>query len=378
GVWPRLTPADFRVRSEDGVADDWPLSYEELLPYYEETDRQFGVSGLGGNPIYPGEQSPPCPPLPIGRGGLLVARAHARLGWHLWPDTNAIASVPYRGRNPCVQRGTCQQGCGEGAKDSVDVTHWPGAVAQGVRLVTGATVLRVVTNRKGLATGVEWVDRGGAMHFQGGQVVLLAANGIGTPRLLLASATSVHPDGLANSSGLVGRRLMLHPMAKVNGWFDEPLESWQGHNGSAIGSWQFYASDPARGFIRGSKWSLHPGGGPLRTALPPDRPAVWGPSHHDFVAERFGRTMTWVLLCEDLPDEENRVELSERSDQWGLSVPSLHYRISENSQRMMHWQAERAVESFREAGAVGVETAMARSNSHLLGTARMGKIGRAS
>lgn len=98
-VWPRLAPADFRVASVDGVADDWPITYDDLLPYYEETDRQFGVSGLGGNPVYPGEANPPCPPLPIGRGGLLVARAHARLGWQWWPDANAIASTISGGRS---------------------------------------------------------------------------------------------------------------------------------------------------------------------------------------------------------------------------------------------------------------------------------------
>ncbi|HUJ66691.1 MAG TPA: GMC family oxidoreductase, partial [Acidimicrobiales bacterium] len=347
-VWPRLTPPDFKVRSLDGVADDWPITYEELEPYYTETDRQFGVSGLGGNPVYPGETPPPCPPLPIGAGGLLVARAHARLGWHWWPDSNAIVSTHYRGRNPCVQRSACQQGCGEGAKGSVDVTHWPAAINRGARLLTGATVVRIVTGRMGLAAGVEWADRDGKLHFQGGRVVLLAANGIGTPRLLLASRTNRHPDGLANSSGLVGRRLMLHPMVKVTGWFEHSLQSWQGHNGSAIGCWQFYSSDPARGFVRGSKWSLHPGGGPLAAALPLNSNPVWGPAHHDFVSARFGRTMSWILLCEDLPEESNRIELSDRTDQWDLPVPRVHYRISDNTRRMMLWQAQRAAESLRQ------------------------------
>ena len=204
------------MRTQDGVADDWPLTYEELLPYYERTDRQFGVSGLGGNPAYPASADPPLPPLPIGKGGLLVARAHARLGWHWWPENNAILSAPYGGRRPCVQRGTCSSGCNEGAKASTDLTHWPAAMAHGARLITGARARRLLTDAGGLVTGAEWIDRNGDDHFQGADVVLCAANAVGTARLLLLSASSRSP-GLANSSGLVGRRLMLHPVARVTG-----------------------------------------------------------------------------------------------------------------------------------------------------------------
>lgn len=291
-VWPRLLPADFKTRTIDGVGDDWPLDYEELRPFYEMTDRQFGVSGLGGNPVYPESMDPPLPPLPIGAGGLLMARAHARLGWNWWPDTNAILSAPMHGRHPCVQRGTCNQGCGEGAKSSTDITHWPEAVRNGGHLITGARVIRICLDRRGLASGAEWVDERGDVHFQGASTVLLAGNGIGTARLLLASACGLFPEGLANSSGLVGKRLMLHPYVNITGTFDENLRSWQGHNGSAIGSWQFYKSDVSRGFVRGSKWSLHPTGGPLRIAAPPNGGGVWGAEHHAHVRERLGRSLT--------------------------------------------------------------------------------------
>ncbi|HVM68149.1 MAG TPA: GMC family oxidoreductase N-terminal domain-containing protein, partial [Acidimicrobiales bacterium] len=210
--WPRMLPDDFRVRSVDGVADDWPIGYSDLQPYYEATDRDFGVSGLGGNPMYPPGAEPPLPPLPIGDIGLRVARAHARLGWHWWPGTNAILSTSHAGRNPCVQRGSCGSGCNEGAKASTDVTHWPSVVRLGGVVVTGARVRRIVTDDRGLACGADWVDDEGAEHYQPADLVVCAANGIGTPRLLLASAGPRHPDGLANSSGLVGRNLMLHPL----------------------------------------------------------------------------------------------------------------------------------------------------------------------
>ena len=286
GVWPRLLPGDFATRSTAGVADDWPLTYDELAPFFEETDRQFGVSGLGGNPAYPPGTDPPLPPLPIGRAGLHLARAHARLGWHWWPESNAILSAAYDGRHACVQRGTCGAGCSEGAKASTDLTHWPRAIAAGTRLVTGARVARITTDATGRATGAEWIDRDGATQFTAADVVLCAASGVGTARLLLLSASAGAPDGLANSSGLVGRRLMLHPGAMVTGYLDEDLESWQGQAGGLIQSLEFYGTDERRGFAGGSKWSLMPTGGPVRVALSAAGRAVLGDAHHAHVQAR--------------------------------------------------------------------------------------------
>ena len=249
GAWPRMLPSDFRVRSLDGVADDWPLTYEELRPYYERTDRDFGVSGMGGDPAYPpGGEDPPLPPLPIGAGGLKVARAHTRLGWHWWPEPNSILSVPYDGRRPCVQRGTCQQGCGEGAKASTDLTHWPKAIAAGARLVTGARVRRLETNAAGLVTGATWLDRGRRRALRAGQGRRPGGQrDRHGPAAAAVGVVRAHPDGLANSSGLVGRRLMMHPFANVAGLFDEDLESWQGQFGCSIESFEFYETDERRG-----------------------------------------------------------------------------------------------------------------------------------
>ncbi len=376
GAWPRMLPSDFRVRSLDGVADDWPITYEELRPFYECSDRQIGVSGLGGDPAYPPGDDPPLPPLPIGAGGLRVARAHSRLGWHWWPEPNAILSAPYQGRNQCVQRGTCMQGCNEGAKAPTDLTHWPAAIAHGARLVTGARVSRIETDAAGLATGAVWFDLDGREHFQHASSVMLAANGIGTPRLLLMSASAAHPDGLGNSSGLVGRRLMMHPIAKVTGLFDEDLESWQGHFGCSIESFEFYETDARRGFVRGAKWGLAPTGGPINAALPSRAgEQVWGDDHHLHVRNRLGRGASWGLFGEDLPDDANRVTLSTTAtDSSGLPVPELHYAVSENSRRLLDFHIEKASESLVEAGAHTIETdrLMRYSGWHLLGTARMG------
>lgn len=375
GVWPRMLPSDFKVKTLDGIADDWPLTYEELQPYYERTEAQIGVSGLEGDPAYPPGAGPPLPPLPLGKGALNIARAHDRLGWHWWPEPNAILSRPYQGRRPCVQVGTCQQGCNEGAKASTDQTHWPFAIEHGARLVTGARVRRIVTEN-GLATGAEWIDEEGEEHFQAADVVVMAANSIGTSRILINSATSEWPDGLANSSGLLGRRLMMHPFASVTGLFDEDLESWQGQFGCSIESFEFYETDESRGFARGAKWGLAPTGGPINMALPARAgESEWGPEHHLLFRERFGRGQSWGLFGEDLPDPENRIELDpELTDSSGIPSPKVVYKVSENSRKLLDFHIEKASESMIEAGAHKVETdrLMRYSGWHLLGTARMG------
>jgi choline dehydrogenase-like flavoprotein len=323
--WPRMLPDDFRVRSVDGVADDWPLSYDELLPYYEEADRQFGVAGLGGNPVYPPGADPPLPPLPIGEAGLRVARAHARLGWHWWPEPNAILSDDYDGRHRCVQRGSCGSGCNEGAKASTDVTHWPRVIANGGRLVTGAVVKQIVLDARGRALGAEWIDREGNEHLQTADVTICAANAIGTARLLLLSSSGQHPEGLANRSGLVGRRLMVHPLLSVSGLFDDQLGGWQAHAGGLIQCLQFAHSDRTRGFVRGAKWALSSAGGPMKAVFgPPFGEGVWGAGHHEYVAARLGKTVSWAILVEDLPEAHNRVELSrDVVDRFGVPAPKL-------------------------------------------------------
>jgi choline dehydrogenase-like flavoprotein len=378
-VWPRLLPVDFRSRTLRGVADDWPISYEELAPYYDRVDRQFGVSGLGGNPAYPPGGDPPLPPLPIGAAGLRIARAHSRLDWHWWPDNNAILSRPFHNRNACVQRGTCALGCVEGAKASTDLTHFRAAMTAGCRVVTGARVLRVTVDAQGLATGAEYVDAEGTVRHQKADVVLLAANGIGTPRLLLASTSKQFLDGLANRSGLVGRRLMLHPLLTVTGIFDEAFAGWPGQNGSSLQSLEFYDSGARPSecrarrdvdFVGSAKWSLHPTGGPLRAALTRSR---WGAGHHEHVRQRLGHSCMWAAVCEDLPDPDRRMTLAaDLADIDGLPAPAVHYHLDENTRRLLAWHTERATESLEAAGATSVESYPALRNGHLMGTTRMG------
>ena len=242
--------------------------------------------------------------------------------------------------------------------------------------MTGARVRRIETDAKGLATGATWIDRDGNEHFEPAKVVVVAANAIGTPRLLLLSASPAHPDGLANSSGLVGKRLMMHPFANVAGLFDEPLMSWQGQFGDLIESLEFYETDERRGFVRGARWGLAPTGGPINTALPSRAgDQVWGPDHHLHVRTHLGHGANWGLFAEDLPDEANHITLSTTvTDSVGHPGAGGPLPMAENARRMLDFHIERATESMDAAGAykIEVDRLMRYSGWHLLGTARMG------
>jgi choline dehydrogenase-like flavoprotein len=376
--WPRLLPSDFRVRTLDGVADDWPIGYDDLLPYYERTDRDVGAAGLGGDPAYPPGAPPPLPAHPINEYGRRAAIGMNALGWHWWPAVNAIASRPWGNLEQCARYGTCETGCPHGAKASFDRTHWPDALRHGARLVTHARVHTITLDTRGRATGAVYLDRDGTEHHQAASVVVLAANGVGTPRLLLLSTSPAFRDGLANRSGLVGRRLMMHPYAVVVGVYDEDLRSWRGPAGQTVQSLQFYETDTERGFVRGAKWAVMPTQGPHRmVSLLDGRPyaETWGETMQRHVRDAIGRTIDWGVISEDLPDPDNRVVLDrELKDGSGIPAPRIRYRISENTRRQLEWHTDRAREAHDAAGALVTYTTPIVNDQpgHLLGTARMG------
>jgi choline dehydrogenase-like flavoprotein len=375
GHFPRFHPSDFRVRTMDGVADDWPIDYETLVPYYEENDRMMGVSGLAGDPAYPLHE-PTMPPLPLGKSGAALARGLNKLGWHWWPSDSAIASVDYEGRAKCINLAHCTSGCAQGAKASTDITYWPAAIRAGVELRTRCRVREITVNENGMASGVVYYDTNGREVFQPAEVVIVACNGVGTPRLLLNSASAKFPNGIANSSGLVGRNLMFHPYARTFGYFEEELDGNRGP-GNCIWSQEFYETDRSRGFVRGYTFEFNRGQGAINAAIHGLETGriPWGDAHHDAYRKLFRHRTGMVAICEDLPEEHNRVTLDPvLKDSNGIPAPRISYTLSENSKRMLEHGVARASEILRAAGAfdVGYESPIAEGGWHLMGTARMG------
>ncbi|MCH9670416.1 MAG: GMC family oxidoreductase [Gammaproteobacteria bacterium] len=373
--YPRMHPSDFRVRSLDGVADDWPVDYETLEPFFAENDQMMGVAGLAGDPSYPAHE-PPMPPVPLGKTGTRYAHAMNSLGWHWWPSDVAIATTDYAGRAACINLGHCTPGCAQGAKASTDITYWPLALRAGVELRTRCRVREITTNDSGMATGAVYYDGDGIERFQPAEVVILACNGVGTPRLLLNSASSTFPEGLANSSGLVGKNLMLHPWPQVFGYVDEQLDGGRGPL-TVMWSKEFYETDPARDFVRGYTLQFGRGTGPVNEAITSAAAGrlPWGADHHRVYRELLGKRVQIGVACEDLPELHNCVTLDPTlTDSHGIPAPKINYTISENTRRMMEHGIARAEEILTATGASNLSASRTVLNSpgHLLGTARMG------
>ena len=206
---------------------------------------------------------------------------------------------------------------------------------------------------------------------------MVACNGIGTPRLLLNSRSVRFPDGLANTSGLVGKNLMLHPYAMNQGLFEQRMDGFRGPTGCGLMSHEFYETDAERGFVRGYSFELLRGAGPVTTALwGMESGAVpWGAGHHAAYGAILDHTAGLLAICEDLPEEHNRVALSaELKDSNGIPSPEIHYRLSENSRRMLDHGVARATEALQASGAAltSSEAPWTIAGWHLMGTARMG------
>ena len=370
--FPRFHPSDFRVKTLEGVAEDWPVTYEELEPYYDENDRMMGVSGLMGDPAYPEKPERPCPPLSIRKSGELLAKALDKLGWHWWASDTAVSSVSYDGRDP-------DMGGFLRSFASADLNYWPAALKGGARLEIHTRVREILVNESGNATGVLYYQDG-ELKEQKAKVVVLACNGIGTARLLLNSTSAIFPNGLANSSGLVGKCLMHHPVGSVLGVFDEWLGTEDGGpRGSTMLSQEFYETNPDHDFIRGYELQiLSYGNAPLAAALGGlmGQKVAWGEDHHDEFKQRFGHSVGIAIMSEDLPEEHNMVTLdSEMTDSDGIPAPKINYTVSENTAKMLEHGVARATEIMEAAGATKVFSSTLRRNAgwHLLGTARMGE-----
>jgi gluconate 2-dehydrogenase alpha chain len=356
----RLHEDDFRARShtierygasaipQDSSLADWPLSYADLEPFYDRAEYELGVSGkagnlqgqkvAGGNPFEaPRKREYPLPPLAVDQAAAIFESAAQKLGHHPFSSPRAIISQTYQGRPACSYCSFCQSfGCFIGAKSSILVTKLPEADATGnFKLVTGAMTYRVNSDNSGRATGVSYWGPDGSDNTIEAEVVILAPFIYDNTRLLLLSKTDKFPNGLANSSGQVGRHIMTHINVRVFATFEDRVNIFMGPSAQRHTIDDYNADNfdhGGLGFIRGAQISVHPAeleAGPIGTAMgmnPPPGVPRWGAPYRDFLAKNYTRFAAINAQTENLPYGDQTIDLDPNTrDAWGLPAPRMTY-----------------------------------------------------
>ena len=358
---------------------DWPITYQELEPYYTKVEWEVGVSGLAyASPFDPPRTKPyPMPPLPVKSSGVLLERGARKLGLHPFPAPMAIVSQLYRGRPGCAHCGFCIAfGCEVMAKSSTLYTMIPEAEATGrCEIRPLSYVYHVALNQRGRTTGVHYFDQDKRDQFQRARAVVVSANGGETSRLLLNSQSGRFPQGLANSSGLVGKYLMFNQGSQVHAQFEHELNEYKSVQVTRI-LHDFYDADLKRGFYGGGGIDARMGPQPVGWALASGAELPrWGAEYKERL-EGFPRAMIAAGHCTSLAQETNSVSIDPTlKDAWGIPAIRVTYKDHPDDLAMAKFLQDRALEIMQAAGAQKAWRAgqrFARGGVHLLGTCRMG------
>jgi choline dehydrogenase-like flavoprotein len=387
GNFWRLRPIDFMERSVLGPISgtnfaDWPITYEELEPYYTKVDWEIGVSGLMGPWDPPRSMDYPCPPMPVKSSGVLLERAAKKLGWTAYPAPVAILSKAHNGRPPCIHCGFCNGfGCEVSAKSSSMAAMIPLALASGnCDLRTECTVSRINTDASGRANEVVYWEADGTEQAQKAKAVVLSANGAESARLLLLSESARFPDGLSNSSGMVGKNLMFNGSSRVAGLFPEPINAHKSIPTTRVVH-DFYSIDPKHGFYGGGGIDSRSltAGRPMAAALqnPVFTNTSWGSGWKNNLMREFTHTCSFNGHCTSLPLSTNNVTLDpDVKDKWGRPALRTTFMNHPDDFSTMKFFMERSVELMEAAGAMEISASYNKTGQtggvHLLGTCRMG------
>jgi choline dehydrogenase-like flavoprotein len=385
-MWRHL-PYEFREVSYDPTIPsgtsmaDWPITYEELEPYYTQAEWEMGISGQRVNsPFFaPMTKDYPVPPVPLKSSGALFHTAAAKLGLTVVPGPLAIITKPYMGRSACVNCGLCSGfSCQVKARSSSAVTVLPIAEKTGrCEIRVKSYVREISVDNSGRVTGVIYFDAQKREVRQKARAVILSANASESARLLLMSKSARFPDGLANSSGMVGRNVMFGNTVSVNALFEHPLNEYKGVI-SGAGILDFVPSDAKRGFYGGGRMTARGYQTPYDlglNGLSPDTP-TWGAGYKKALREEANHRMTITSFVTQLPVETNRVDLDpDVKDAWGLPAMRITFTGHENDKKVMEFFRQKGIDVLEAAGAKKVWAPPVResaSGAHNRGTCRMG------
>ncbi|NIJ33370.1 GMC family oxidoreductase [Sphingomonas oligoaromativorans] len=363
----RFRPEHFKARTKLGYGADWPVDWREMWRYYAEVEDALKIAGPVRYPWGPHRGRYPYRAHPLNAAAEYLARGAEALGID-WTETPlATLSAPRGKAHPCVYRGFCVTGCSTNAKQSVLVTWLPRALAAGAEIRDLAMVGQIET-KNGRVTGVQY-HREGEWRFQPARNVIVAGYAIETPRLLLNSANGEFPNGLANSSGLVGKNLMVQLNQAVWGIVEDEVRSYKGPPSLAISEhWNY--EDRGKDYFGG--WSyMSQGPLPITWArtLSGGR-GLWGQALIDEMA-RVNHSVGLKMVGEVLPDERNRVTLADECDQYGLRIPRVTFAFRDNEKAMIRHALDFMDQSLAATGATE-RWQESDDTCHLNGTARMG------
>jgi choline dehydrogenase-like flavoprotein len=366
GASLRFQDHEFRAKTTYGGIGgtslmDWPLTLQELDPWYAKAEDKMGVTRTNGIPGLPGNNN------------FKVMYAGAtKLGYkECHTGRMAINSQPRDGRGRCMQLGFCFQGCKSGAKWSTLYTELPKAEATGkLDLRPESHVVRIEHDDAGKVNGVVYMDREGKEQRQKARIVAVAGNSIETPRLLLLSASAKFKDGLANSSGQVGRNYMRHMTGSVYAAFKQPVHMYRGTTMAGIIQDEA-RHDTKRGFAGGYEMETLSLGLPFMAAFLD--PGTWGDEFAWWMDHYTHMAGMW-LVGEDMPRDTNRITLNSNvKDKWGNPVPNVHFDDHENDMAMRNHAFTQGEKIYKAAGAVKTYRTPPYPSTHNLGTCRMGK-----
>jgi choline dehydrogenase-like flavoprotein len=373
----RFSPFGFETRSLYGVGEDWPITYKDLEPYYDKAEKLLGVAGLEGNPYKPPRGPFPNPPHELSCASERVKVGFDKLGLHLWPNYLNIISRPFDGRPPCNYCNGCFLGCMMRAKGSMDVTLIPKAEATGnVEVIPNSVVREIAINDRGKAEGVIYFDSKKLEKRQKAKIVVISASALESPRLLLNSRSSSFPNGLSNSTGLVGKSFMETIIYANTVLFSEQISSYKGLQIDSR-AWDYNETRKESSYVGGVVFGVSAMDllGPLSYAqkLAPG----WGREHKDFMTKYFGHAINVFAIGEQLPSDDNMITIDpEVKDYYGIPVSKVTTKLSNNDLEMLSLMRRKCNEIVEAAGAVEKVREFSAYDlsliSHMGGTCRMG------
>lgn len=377
-MFPRLLPIDFNMKSEHSRGLDWPFSYNDLAPYYDRVAQDIGISGdaKAEERWRPPGQPYPMPPIKTFRHGDVWLKGFEALGIKTARATTGINSVDYKGRPACLYDGWCNAGCPIGALANPSMAYLGDARQKGAEVRSFSYVTRVLTNSKGdRVTGVEYYDHKKERQVQEASVIILGAFVAQNPRILLNSATDKHPNGLANSNGLVGRYVMAHTGATIWGLFDEPdVQNYMGVLAPMHWSYDRYGKTARKGVFGSILWHCSPALKPNDIGgIANSRNDLFGQELVNFIKRGSRQLARLQAFGEELPNPNNRVELASQKDEFGFPIVRITHTYDQDAVGVWQQAIDEGLEIAKAAGAKESWAVRAVPTIHIVGGTAMGR-----